>query len=91
MFDYERKCPPLKKVGLVKYTVIVLLCGLAFGASYGCQGDRAEDLYELATFEEQQNNVDHARQLYKEILQDYPGTKYAMKAQERLRELKPSQ
>ena len=86
----DRRRQLLREVGLVKYTVIVLLCSLALGAS-GCQGDRAEDLYELATFEEQQNNPDHARQLYEEILQDYPGTEYAMKSQERLRELKPGQ
>lgn len=90
MLVRDRWRPLLREVGLVRYTVIVLLCSLALGAS-GCQGDRAEDLYELATFEEQQNNRDHARQLYEEILQDYPGTEHAMKAQERLRELRPSQ
>jgi outer membrane protein assembly factor BamD (BamD/ComL family) len=86
----DRRCPLARVVGLVKYTVIVLVCSLALVTS-GCQGDRAEDLYQLATFEEQQNNRDHARQLYEEILQDYPGTEYAMKAQERLRELEPGQ
>ena len=82
--------PILRRIGLVKYTVIALVCSVALGAP-GCQGERAEDLYELATFEEQQNNREHARQLYEEILQDYPGTEHALKAQERLRELKPSE
>ena len=51
--------PILRRIGLVKYTVIVLVCSVALGAP-GCQGERAEDLYELATFEEQQNNREHA-------------------------------
>jgi TolA-binding protein len=41
----------------------------------------------LAQFEELQNNQDHARKLYGEIISQYPDSEYADKAAERLFEL----
>jgi outer membrane protein assembly factor BamD (BamD/ComL family) len=48
---------------------------------------KSQELYETAQFEEQQNNIKHARQLYEEIAKEYPTTSYASKAQERLKAL----
>lgn len=54
----------------------------------GC-GDKAQELYETAHFEEQQNNREHAKQLYEEIIRDYPKSEAAKKAAERLAGLTP--
>lgn len=62
------------------------LCVVLLALS-GCTGSQADDLLDTAQFEERQNNRDHARQLYEEILRDYPQSEAARKAQERLRQL----
>ncbi len=54
----------------------------------GCNGSKADELLETAQFEEKQNNRDHARQLYEEILRNYPKSEAARKAQERLDRIK---
>lgn len=53
-----------------------------------CGGDGGKDLYETAQFEEKQNNVAHAKELYQEILAQHPQSEYARKAEARLKELK---
>ncbi|MEJ2200283.1 MAG: hypothetical protein P8X63_04615 [Desulfuromonadaceae bacterium] len=64
-----------------------LLCGVfLLGALVGC-GDRAKDLYETAQFEELQYNTPHARQLYQDIVEQYPDSPYAVQAQTRLQAL----
>jgi len=62
--------------------------GLVLLALAGC-GDKAQELFETAQFEEQQNNREHARQLYEEIVRDHPQSAAAKKAAERLAGLKP--
>jgi TolA-binding protein len=62
--------------------MIPLLVALA-----GCGGDGAADLLETARLEEVQNNPAHARQLYQQIVDQYPGTPQASTAAERLRAL----
>jgi len=57
-------------------------------AGSGCTGNKAEELFETAQFEEKQNNQEHARQLYEEIVKDYPSSDQAKKAQERLSQMK---
>jgi TolA-binding protein len=52
----------------------------------GCGGG-ADELMETAALEEQQNNPAHARELYREVVERFPGTPQAEKAGERLREL----
>lgn len=52
-----------------------------------CSGQKAEEIYETAQFEELQKNTVHAKQLYQEIMEKYPGTEYAVKASERLKAL----
>ncbi|MDW7644250.1 MAG: hypothetical protein SCI25_04355 [Desulfuromonadales bacterium] len=61
--------------------VIVLALALA-----GC-GDRAKDLYETAVLEEKQFNQTQAVRLYTELMEKYPASSYAARAQERLKEL----
>lgn len=53
----------------------------------GCGGDGAADLLETARLEEVQNNPTHARQLYQQIVDRYPGTPQAETAATRLREM----
>jgi hypothetical protein len=42
----------------------------------GC-GDKAKDLYDTAQLEEKQNNKPHATKLYRQIVEEYPGSSYA--------------
>jgi outer membrane protein assembly factor BamD (BamD/ComL family) len=56
-------------------------------ALLGC-GDQAKELFETAQFEELQSNAPHARQLYQEIVDQYPASPYAAQARERLGALK---
>lgn len=54
----------------------------------GC-GNQAKDLFETAQFEERQNNQAHARELYEQIVKQYPETDFAKNARERLAALTP--
>ena len=65
--------------------ILLLAAALALSA---CTGDGGKQLYETAKFEEVQNNKEHARELYEEIVKKYSGSEYAKKAEERLKELK---
>ncbi len=71
--------------GLVRSILLSCLLGIL-----ACSGN-AEELFETARFEEQQNNRAHARQLYREIIRDFPESEYATKAQERLTALQENQ
>jgi outer membrane protein assembly factor BamD (BamD/ComL family) len=63
-------------------TVVIVL---AFSA---CAGGKAKELFETASFEEVQNNKQHARELYEGIATKYPNSEYAQKAKQRLSRLK---
>lgn len=52
----------------------------------GCGGG-ADELMETAAFEEVQNNRTHARELYQQVVDRYPGTPQAARAAERLQDL----
>jgi outer membrane protein assembly factor BamD (BamD/ComL family) len=52
----------------------------------GC-GDKAKDLYDTAQLEEKQNNRPHATKLYRQIVEEHPGSPYAGQAKSRLAEL----
>ena len=52
----------------------------------GC-GDKAQDLYDTAQFEEKQNNRPHATKLYRQIVEEYPDSPFANQAKTRLAEL----
>ncbi|MFZ5573250.1 MAG: tetratricopeptide repeat protein [Thermodesulfobacteriota bacterium] len=51
---------------------------------WGCFGNQAQEWYETAELEEIQNSKDHAGQLYRRIIAEYPDSEYARKAAERL-------
>jgi outer membrane protein assembly factor BamD (BamD/ComL family) len=53
----------------------------------GCSSDKSNELLETARFEEKQNNNEHARKLYQEIVEKYPESPAAKQAQERLNAL----
>ena len=70
----------MKRVILVLMIILVLLFS-------GCSEKKAKELFEIAQFEELQKNQKHARQLYEEIIDKYPETDYAKKAEERLSQI----
>ena len=61
--------------------ILTIFVGLALS---GCSDNRAQELFETAELEELQNNQDHARQLYQEIIRNFPDSEYAKNAEERL-------
>jgi len=65
----------------------ILLLAWLFLILAGC-GDRAKELFDTAQFEERQYNVEHAQQLYQEIVDGFPDSPYAAQAKERLTVLK---
>lgn len=70
----------------MKQAILILIMILAMGIC-SCSGNSAEELFETAKLEELQNNPEHARKLYQEILSKHPQSKYAENARERLAEL----
>jgi outer membrane protein assembly factor BamD (BamD/ComL family) len=68
--------------------IMIMVFSLALS---GCSGQKAEELFETAQFEELQKNQKHARQLYQEIIDKYPKSEYAKKAEERLAALRKDQ
>ena len=61
---------------------VLLLIVLAHLA--GCMRSGAAELIETAKFEELQQNVPHARELYQRIVTDYPDSSEAKQARDRL-------
>ena len=72
------------KYVLASFTVLCLL----FLSGCSNDGAKAEELFETAQFEELQKNQEHASELYKDIIEKYPDTKFAEKAKIRLAALK---
>ena len=62
----------------------VVLGALLLAALGGCAGDKGKELFDTAQFEEKQNNREHAKQLYQEVVTKYPDSPVAKQAQERL-------
>ncbi|MBJ6727785.1 tetratricopeptide repeat protein [Geomesophilobacter sediminis] len=67
----------MKRLAMLGVLVLVV-------ATAGCSGNKSQELLETARFEEKQNNRDHARQLYQEIVAKYPDSPGAKEARERL-------
>jgi TolA-binding protein len=63
-----------------------IFCVLGFLLILGCS-DKAKDLFETAVFEENQNNVPHAKELYEELIRAHPSSKQAELAKARLADL----
>ena len=74
----------------MKQTILVLMMVVLMAVA-GCTGNNAGELFETAEFEELQKNHTHAIQLYQEILEKYPDSKYAGKTRDRLKVLEKSQ
>jgi len=64
-----------------------IFCALGFLLVLGCS-DKAKDLFETAVFEENQNNIPHARELYEELIRAHPSSIQAELAKARLADLK---
>jgi len=64
-----------------------IFCALGFLFVLGCS-DSGKDLFETAVFEENQNNIPHARELYEELIRAHPSSKLAELAKTRLADLK---
>ena len=70
--------------------VITIILAVSLAALTGCTSseDRAEELYSTARFEEKQTNLEHATELYFEILLKYPQTSWGPRATKRLEAIK---
>jgi TolA-binding protein len=79
----------INKGGHMKQSILIFILLFAFVLP-GCSGDKAAELYNTAGFEELQNNREHALKLYEEIVEKYPDSEYAKKAEERIAEIKRS-
>ena len=64
--------------------VLCALCVMLLGCS---DSSKARELFETAVFEENQNNVAHAKQLYQDLVILYPSPKEAEIAKTRLIDL----
>ncbi|QTA92799.1 tetratricopeptide repeat protein [Desulfonema magnum] len=73
----------------MKYTILILIIIAAVTFS-GCSGNNAKELYDTAKLEELQNNPEHARQLYQELIKKHPKSEYAKIAKNRLSALQKS-
>ena len=63
---------------------LIVLC-VVFGlALAGCSGNNAEQLFETAKLEELQDNREHAKKLYQDVVTAYPDSPYAKEARARL-------
>jgi outer membrane protein assembly factor BamD (BamD/ComL family) len=71
---------------IIRVSTIILVTALS-----GCTGNGGQQLFDTAKLEELQDNREHARQLYQKIVDQYPETEYARKAQERLSALQKSE
>jgi len=55
----------------------------------GLREEEAKKQYEIGLFYEKQNKISSASVYYQDLLDKYPGTEYAGKAEQRLKELRP--
>lgn len=67
--------------------IIIILFMFFLICVCGCSENKAKELFETAKFEELQNNPEHARQLYREILDKYPDSEVAAAAKEQIDKL----
>lgn len=77
----------MRRAAIRAATAVAL--ALVLGAAGGCTGGSATELLETAELEEKQQSLEHARKLYRQIVEQYPGTDQAKRAEARLRALGP--
>ncbi|GAW65795.1 lipoprotein [Geoanaerobacter pelophilus] len=68
----------------MKKTALLMMLLLTLATACSSSEDKSKELFQTAQLEENQNNIEHAKQLYKEIVTKYPKSKLAKQAQERL-------
>ncbi len=78
----------MRRVSLIAFVIALLCLTLILPA---CSSNGAKELFETAKFEELQNNKEHARELYQEVIEKYPKSEFAKKAGERLSVLSEKQ
>jgi len=71
----------MKALCITTIFLLAILAGCASGEK------KAAELLETAQFEEKQNNLEHATQLYDEIIKKYPSSPAAKEAAARMGEL----
>ncbi len=71
----------------MKRIVLVLTILLAI-TSFGCSSSALGDLFDIAKLEELQENHEHAKELYQQIIEKYPESEYAKQSKERLTKMK---
>jgi hypothetical protein len=76
---FERRVPMR-----IRKEVGALLLAAALLLAVGCSGSGPADLLSTAELEEVQDNPDHARELYSEIVRRYPDSAEATRARQRL-------
>jgi outer membrane protein assembly factor BamD (BamD/ComL family) len=64
--------------------IIMILVAIAALTLAGCSGENVKEVFETAQLEELQNNYDHAKELYRNIIEKHPESAYAPKAREKL-------
>ena len=64
-----------------RMVILIVAFGLALAS---CSGNNAEQLFETAKLEELQDNREHAKKLYQDIVNRYPDSSYAQEAKARL-------
>ncbi|AQV02949.2 MULTISPECIES: tetratricopeptide repeat protein [Desulfococcus] len=72
---------------MMRRLMLIALATFTFFVGASCSERRAEELFDTARLEERQNNPNHARQLYLELLKKYPDSAVAAEAQKRLQAL----
>lgn len=66
--------------------VVFILVAALF--MWGCSsGMNADELFETASLEEKQDNIDHALELYRELLKKYPDSIYSRRTLRRIKAL----
>ncbi len=82
----KRMRGPLR--GVIAASLVLTLAGIATVTTLSaCSGRSASEILETAQLEEKQNALDHARKLYREVIEKYPGTPEAAQAKARLDEI----
>lgn len=73
----------------MKNILYIALSVILLSFLFSCS-DSAETMFDNAQFEELQNNPQHAREIYEELISKYPQSGYARKAEQRLKEIETS-
>lgn len=85
--SYERTHNRMRRGEFVRQVLTIFMLAIVF-LVLACSGSGGKEPFETAKFEELQNNKEHARELYDEVVKKYPESEYAKKAKERLEALK---